>query len=128
MRLNDVVRCVACAWREEEGNGIVMKLLNRFSRHGVVLLPNLVNYRLLNQGCAPSFRSIYRSVSISAFETGVHTPSLTDYVEERNFVRESPELRNHVQFVFPCDKFGSSRRLQNSFVMTASIGEEMSVP
>lgn len=49
----------------------------------------------------------------SRFVAAGYTPCMNDYVEKRNFIRDSPELQNQVQFVFACDKVGRSKKLQN---------------
>lgn len=97
-------------------------ILTIFSNHGFEVLADLVKKRTRNQGCAPSFLSDHLSMSRSGFVAGGHTPYLKDYVEERNFILDRPGSRNHVERIFSYEKFGPSRRMRNSFGLTAGDG------
>lgn len=45
-------------------------------------------------------------------------------MEERIFIREKPELQSQVQRVFPCNKSGLRKTMQNSFALTVGDGEK----
>lgn len=48
-------------------------------------------------------------------------------MEERNFTRDRPDLGNQLQRVTAREKFGSSKRIQNSFLLIPSVDENGSV-
>lgn len=48
-------------------------------------------------------------------------------MEEGTFIRDRLELRSHVQCAITSDKFGPSKKIRNSFVLTAGDGQEGSV-
>lgn len=83
--------------------------------------------RLQDRDCAPFFQGASLSVSTSGFFAGVYTLCLKNYVEVEDCIRDRSKFCTQLQRVFPCDKFGPSKRARNPFVLIAGCGEEGSV-
>lgn len=98
-----------------------------FSKHRIELLDNLLKQKVQHQGCAQSSRSAHLSVPRSGHVAAVYTPSLKDYVEEGNFIRDIAELRNQGQFVLASDKLGLTRTLRDSFMLIAGYYADASL-
>lgn len=102
-------------------------LLNMVSRHGSEVLTDAVKETLQDQCRAPRLRRFHRSVSRSGLVVGVYTLCVKDYVEEGHFIHDRPELWSQIRPVFDQNEFGRSRRMQNSFLLIDSDGEDGSV-
>lgn len=80
--------------------------------------------RVQAQGCAPSFRSDYPSLSTSLLAVNGYTSCLKAYGEECNFIRDTAELENQVQRVLAREKYGPIRRMRYSLSSVINDGCE----
>lgn len=108
---------------EEHKNKNMTTLPNALSKPGTKVLADLVKEILQNQGCVPSLRNGYLSLSRSVCVVVGYTTCLGNYVEQGDSIGHCPELQNHRHYVAACNKSESIRKIQNSFVLIAGNAE-----
>lgn len=88
--------CVASEERKDEMNWNMKKLLNIFIRNGIEVLLDMVKERVQDEYCAPFLKSVHLSKLRGGFLASGYAPSLQDYVQKRNSIRERWELQKQV--------------------------------
>lgn len=83
--------------------------------------------RLQDHNIVKCLRSILLSASKRRFVDVGPAWFFTDYVDKGDFNRDSPKFREQDQHVIASDKFRSSKRMQNSFMLLIGDMEKQSI-
>lgn len=94
---------------------IIGCILKIFPSHAVKVLLHLVTEMVVQAGQPYASPEIVLAVVWSGYVSGAVFPSLKDYDEERNMIRNVFVAENTNQRVFASEKFGSNKAMINSF-------------